>query len=96
MYTIYAKQTCRAINFCVTKHSTKPRNWTDFFVRFSTAKWHEVYHVECEEPVKAAVTTVAKELGRYRLDLLGVQEVKLDKGAIVSAEDYTSIYGKGN
>jgi hypothetical protein len=39
---------------------------------------------------------VAKELVRYRLDLLGVQELKLDKGAIVRAEDYASFYGKGN
>jgi hypothetical protein len=65
-------------------------------VRFSSAKWHEVYHVKCEEPVKTAVTTAVKELVRYRLDLLGVQEVKLDNGAIVREEDYTSFYGKGN
>jgi len=65
-------------------------------VRFSRAKWHRIYHVECEEPVKAAVTTVAKELVSYRLDLLGVQEVKLDTEANVRAEDYTSFYGKGN
>jgi hypothetical protein len=39
---------------------------------------------------------VVKELVRYRLDLLGVHEVQLDKGAIVRAEDYTTFYGKGN
>jgi len=39
---------------------------------------------------------VAKKLVRYRLDLLGVQEVKLDKGATVRAEDYASFYGKEN
>jgi hypothetical protein len=38
---------------------------------------------------------VAKELLGYRLDLLGVREVKLEKGAIVRAEDYASFYGKG-
>jgi len=39
---------------------------------------------------------VAKELVRYRLDLLGVQGVKLDKVAIVRAEDYASFYRKKN
>ena len=39
---------------------------------------------------------MAKKLARYRLDLLGVQEVKLDKGTIVRAEDYAPFYGKEN
>jgi hypothetical protein len=32
--------------------------------------------------------TVAKELARYKLDLVGVQEVRWDKGGTVRAGDY--------
>jgi len=31
---------------------------------------------------------VARELGRYKLDVVGVQEVRWDKGGIVSEGDY--------
>jgi hypothetical protein len=37
------------------------------------------------------LTTVATELTRYRLDLVGVQDVRLDKVGTLGAEDYTSL-----
>jgi hypothetical protein len=40
--------------------------------------------------------TVARELARYKLDLVSVQEVRWDKGGTVRAGDYTFFYGKGN
>jgi hypothetical protein len=40
--------------------------------------------------------TVAKELARYKLDLVGVQKVKCDKGGTVRAGDYNFFKGKGN
>jgi hypothetical protein len=40
--------------------------------------------------------TVARELGKYKLDLVGVQEVRWDKGGTERAEDYTFFYGAGN
>jgi hypothetical protein len=40
--------------------------------------------------------TVATELGKYKLDLVGVQDVRWDKGGIERAEDYTFFYGAGN
>jgi hypothetical protein len=40
--------------------------------------------------------TVARELARYKLDLVGVQEVRLDKGGTVRAGDHTFLHGKGN
>jgi hypothetical protein len=40
--------------------------------------------------------TVARELARYKLDLVGVQEVRWDKESTVREGDYTSFYGKGN
>ena len=36
------------------------------------------------------------QLARYKLDLLGVQEVRWDKGGTVRAGDYIFFYGKGN
>jgi hypothetical protein len=40
--------------------------------------------------------TVGRELVGYKLDLVGVQEVRWDKGCTVRAGDYTFFYGKGN
>jgi hypothetical protein len=40
--------------------------------------------------------TVAWELARYKLYLVGVQEVRWDKGGTVRAGDCTFFYGKGN
>jgi hypothetical protein len=40
--------------------------------------------------------TVARELGKYKLDLVGVQEVRWDKGGNEQAEDYTFFYGARN
>jgi hypothetical protein len=39
---------------------------------------------------------VARELGKYKLDLVGVQEVRWDKGGTKRAEEYTFFYGVGN
>ena len=40
--------------------------------------------------------TVVRELARYKLDSVGVQEVRWDKGGTARAGDYTLFYGKGN
>jgi hypothetical protein len=37
--------------------------------------------------------TVVRELARYKLDLVSVQEVRLDKGGTVRTEDFTFSYG---
>jgi len=38
----------------------------------------------------------ARELGRYKLDVVGVQEVRWDKGGTVKEGEYDFFYGKGN
>jgi len=43
-----------------------------------------------------SLTTVASELARCKLDLLGVQEVRWDKKDTVRAGDCNFFYGKGN
>jgi hypothetical protein len=37
-----------------------------------------------------------RELGKYKLDLVGVQEVRWEKSGTEWAEDYTFFYGQGN
>jgi hypothetical protein len=37
-----------------------------------------------------------RALGKYKLDLVSVQEVRWDKGGTERAEDYTLFYGAGN
>jgi len=44
----------------------------------------------------ASLTTVDRELGRYKLDLVFVQVVRWGKGNMEEAGDYIFIYGKGN
>jgi hypothetical protein len=39
---------------------------------------------------------VLKELSKYKLDLVGVQEVRWQGGGTEPAGEYTFCYGKGN
>jgi len=41
-------------------------------------------------------TAAARELARYKLDLVGVQEVRWEKGSMLRAGNYNFFYGKGN
>jgi len=52
-------------------------------------KWN-VRSLYRAESLKAA----ARELGRYRLDVVGVQEVRWDKGGTVRDGDFDFFYGK--
>ena len=49
-------------------------------------------------PYKAGSITAAaaRELARYKLDLVGVQEVRWDDGGTVTAGDFNFFYGKRN
>jgi hypothetical protein len=40
--------------------------------------------------------TVARELGKYNLNLVGAQEVRWDRGGTERAENYTFFYGAWN
>jgi hypothetical protein len=39
-----------------------------------------------------SLTAVAREWARYKLDLVGVQEVRWDKGATIRAGDYNFLW----
>jgi exonuclease III len=43
-----------------------------------------------------SLMAAARELARYKLDLVGVQEVRWDKEGTVQVGDYSFFYGKGN
>jgi len=43
-----------------------------------------------------SLEAATRELGRYKLDVVGVQEVRWDKGGRVRERDYDFFYGKGN
>jgi exonuclease III len=40
--------------------------------------------------------TISRELARYKMDLVGVQEVRWEGGGTEPAGEYTSFYRKGN
>ena len=58
-------------------------------MRFGTWDVRSLYRAGS---LKAAV----RELARYKLDLVGMQEFRGDKGGTVRAGDYNFFYGKGN
>jgi exonuclease III len=43
-----------------------------------------------------AIKSVVGELEKYKLDLVGVQEVRWEGEGYQTAENYTFFYGKGN
>jgi hypothetical protein len=56
-------------------------------------KGYETWCMEREESVQVRVTYwVVGELARYKLDLVGVQEVRRDKGGIARAETSNFFY----
>jgi exonuclease III len=58
-------------------------------IRFGTWNVRSLYR-------SGSLKTVARELGKCKFDLVGVQEVRWDKGGTERAEDYTFFYGAGN
>jgi exonuclease III len=58
-------------------------------MRFDTWNVRSLYRI-------GSLKTVARELGKYKLDLVGVQEVRWEKGGTERAEDCTFLYGQGN
>jgi exonuclease III len=58
-------------------------------MRFGTWNVRSLYRA-------GSLKTVARDLGKYKLDLVGVQEVTWKKEGTERAKDYTFFYGKGN
>jgi exonuclease III len=58
-------------------------------MRFGTWNVRSLYRA-------GSMKTASRELARYKLDLVGVQEVRLEGGGTKPAGEYTFVYGKGN
>jgi hypothetical protein len=58
-------------------------------MRFGTWNVRSMYRA-------VSLITVAKGISRYKLDLVGIQEVSWDGGGTEPAGEYTFFYGKGN
>jgi exonuclease III len=58
-------------------------------MRFGTCNVRSLYRI-------FLLKTVARELGKYKLDLMGVQEVRWEYGGSERSEDYSFLYGQGN
>jgi hypothetical protein len=58
-------------------------------MRFGLWNVMSMYRVGC-------LMTVSRELSRYKLDLVGMQEVTWEGGATEPAGEYTFFYGKEN
>jgi hypothetical protein len=83
-----------------TPHRKKRlQNWTE-----SLAKWPMLKKMDMRFGTwnvrslywTGLIMTVAKEISKYKLDLVGVQEVRWDRGGTKPAGKYTFFYGKGN
>ena len=58
-------------------------------MRFGTWNVRSLYRA-------GSLTAAARELARYKLDLVGVQEVRWDKWGTLRAGDHNFFYGRGN
>jgi len=77
------------------KHVRLPRAWINSGyelskrkreVRFGMWKVRSLYRA-------GSLKAAARDLARYKLDLVGVQEVRWDKGGTVRAGDFNFFYG---
>jgi exonuclease III len=58
-------------------------------MRFGTWNVRSMYRA-------GSLRAVAEEISKYKLDLVGVQEVRWDGGGTQPAGEYTFFYGNGN
>jgi exonuclease III len=58
-------------------------------MRFGTWNVRSMYRA-------GSLRAIAKEISKYKLDLVGIQEVRWNGGGNKPAGEYTFFYGKGN
>jgi len=65
------------------------------YIKTSMPSIHNTWNVK--SLYRAGLLTVAaRELARYKLDVVGVQAFRWDKGGTIVCGDYNFFYGKGN
>jgi hypothetical protein len=85
-------------NKLVTKYHRSSRTWKDYLDKRPQLKnGHEIWYVELRIVHRAgSLMAMAKEITNFKLDLVGIQEVRLDRRGIEPAGEYTFFYGNGN
>jgi hypothetical protein len=58
-------------------------------------KGHEIWYMGCLYR-SGSLRTVTRELAGYKLGLVGIKEVRWDKGGTIQAGNYILFHGKGN
>jgi hypothetical protein len=59
-------------------------------------KRHKIWYLECKSLCRVgAIKSVVRELEKYKLDLVGVQEVRWEGEGYQTADNYIFYYGKG-
>jgi hypothetical protein len=81
------------------KNAIEPRTWMDSLdkrpkrrnmnMRYGLWNVRRLYRA-------GSLMTVSRELARYKLDLVAVQEVRWEDGGTEPAGEYIFFYGKGN
>jgi hypothetical protein len=93
----------RSSSLCSFPHTSsphdEPQDWTDSLEKrhkqqnkdmgLGTWKVRSLYRAD-------SILTVTEELSKYRLDLVGVQEVRQEGGGTEPPGEYTFLYRKGN
>jgi hypothetical protein len=83
----------------VMKLFNEPQTWTD-----SLGKQSEIWNMDMRfgnwnirSLYRAnSLMTVLEELSKYKLDLVGVQQIRWQGGSTKPADEYTLFYRKGN
>jgi hypothetical protein len=73
---------------CIDSFDKQPKH-KKMDVRFGTWNVRSMYRA-------GSFRTVAEEISKYRLVLMGVQEIRWDRGGTKPAGEYTFFCGKGN
>jgi hypothetical protein len=83
-------------NISCYKTFTQIQTWTDTLVRHKQCKRDTRFGTWNVRSLYSAgsLTAAARELLRYKLDLVGVQEVRWEKGSTLRAGDYNFFYRK--
>jgi len=79
--------------FCYETIIQKARHSTDIFVRTKQQKWIGTWSVKSMYRAGSLTAAAARELARYKLDLVGIQEVRWKEGGTIRAGDYNFSMG---
>jgi hypothetical protein len=97
--TIRSKTFCPLVIANNKQNHKEPRTWTGSLdkrrKRLNKDKRFGTWNIRIWIMV-GFLMTVSKELFRYRLDLVGVQEVRWEGSGTAPAGEYIFFYGKGN